>query len=140
ITGQAAEGGVALLVVFKCRIRRGQQFPARPRLEAKLVEVLWLAHIQRAQQHRIHYSEDEDVRPNPKHQSEGGYERERGRLPKHAQRITNIQQQILHKLIELTQFKLVIAPASGELQRLVRCFGPSRKPLNNERPEAEMLN
>ena len=69
----------------------------RPRLEAKLVEILWLAHVQRAQQHRIHYSEDEDVCPNPQHQSEYGYQRERGRLPKHAQRITNILQQVGHE-------------------------------------------
>src|SRR6266446_2703114 len=70
IAGQAAEAGVSLLVVFKRRIRRGQYFPACPRLETKLVEVLGLAHIQRAQQHRIYYSEDEDVCPNPKHQSD----------------------------------------------------------------------
>jgi hypothetical protein len=31
------------------------------------LRVLWLAHIQRAQQHCIHYSKDEDVRPDPQH-------------------------------------------------------------------------
>jgi hypothetical protein len=62
---------------------------------ANLIEVLWVAHIQRAQEDRIHYSKDEDVCPNPQHESEYGYEREGGRLPQHAKRITNIQQQVL---------------------------------------------
>src|SRR5881628_2905252 len=48
------------------------------------------------QQDRVHYSKDEDVCSNPQHQSEQGYKRERWRLPKHAQRETNIQQQVLH--------------------------------------------
>lgn len=45
-------------------------FPTRPRLEAKLVEILRVAEIKRVQQDRIHYSEDEDVCPNSQHQSD----------------------------------------------------------------------
>ena len=63
---------------------------------AKLVEILRVAHFQRVQQDRIDDSEDDHVRPNAEHQSEYGNNRKRGRFPKHAQRVTNIQQQILH--------------------------------------------
>ena len=42
-------------------------------------------------------SKDEDVCPNEQHQSERGYDRERGRLPQHAQRITDIQHQVFHQ-------------------------------------------
>src|SRR6266576_2365736 len=65
--GQLAEGGVSLPKVFKRGIRRSKCFTARPRLEAKLVEILRVAHIQRMQQDRIQYSEDDDVGPNPQH-------------------------------------------------------------------------
>src|SRR6266700_6913619 len=68
--GQLAEGGVSLPKVFKRGIRRGKSFTARPRLEAKLVEILRVADIQRMQQHRIHHSEDDDVCPNAQHQSD----------------------------------------------------------------------
>src|SRR6266480_136520 len=68
--GQLAEGGVSLPKVFKRGIRRSKCFTARPRLEAKLVEILRVADIQRMQQHRIHYSEDDDVCPNAQHQSD----------------------------------------------------------------------
>src|SRR6266700_2625403 len=68
--GQLAEGGVSLPKVFKRGIRRSKCFTARPWLEAKLVEILRVADIQRMQQHRIHYSENDDVRPNAQHQSE----------------------------------------------------------------------
>src|SRR6266404_4823966 len=85
--GQLAEGGVSLPKVFKRGIRRSKCFTARPRLEAKLVEILRVADIQRVKQDRIDYSEDDDVRPDPQHQSDQGYKRECGRLPQHAQRI-----------------------------------------------------
>src|SRR6266576_753735 len=65
-----AEGGVSLPIIFKRRIRCSKCFAARPRLEAKLVEILRVADIQRVQQDRVHYSEDDDVCPNPKHQSD----------------------------------------------------------------------
>ena len=67
----------------------------------KLIEALRVAHRQRVQQDRIQHSEDDDVGPNAQHQSEYGYGRERGRLAKHAQRITNIQQQVLQERVEL---------------------------------------
>src|SRR6266851_8167798 len=70
IAGQAAEGGVSSPIVFKRRIRSSKCFKGRPRLEAKLVEILRVAHIQRVKQHRIDYSEDDNVRPNAQHQSD----------------------------------------------------------------------
>src|SRR5438067_1607890 len=69
-TRDIAEGGVSLPVVFERRIGRSKLLKARPRLEANLIEIVRLAHIEGAQQHRIHYSKDDDIRPNPKHQSD----------------------------------------------------------------------
>src|SRR5204863_9464733 len=90
-TRDIAEGGVSLPVVFERRIGRSKLLKARPRLEANLIEIVRLAHIEGVQQDRIHYSEDDDICSDSQHQSKGGYERERGRLPKHAHRITDIQ-------------------------------------------------
>ena len=56
----------------------------------------------------IHYSEDDDVCPNPEHQSESRYERERRRLPKRAKRITDIHQQVLQE--RQTFFVMVVFP------------------------------
>ena len=82
--------------VFKGRIRRSQELEAGPRLEAKLVEILRVAHIQRAQQERVQYSEDDDVCADPKRQGDQSHQRERTRLPEHAQRMTEIHQQVWH--------------------------------------------
>ncbi len=69
------------------------------------------------QQNRIDYSEDDNVCPNAQHQSDQSYERERGRLPKHAQRVTNIQQQILHRINPALDFCLVMrAPRCSKLR------------------------
>src|SRR5215471_2877799 len=66
--GDPAEGGVSPPIIFKHRIRRGQLFSVRPRSEAKLVEILRIAHIERVQQDRVQYSENNDVRANSQHQ------------------------------------------------------------------------
>ena len=84
VAGEAAEGDVSLPVIFKRRIRCGQKFPARPRSGTQLVKVLRLAHVQRTQHHRIHYSEDENVGPDPHHQGDDGDKCERRRFPKRA--------------------------------------------------------
>jgi hypothetical protein len=91
VAGEAAERGVSLPVILKRRIRRGQKFPARPRPGTQLVKVFRLAHVQGTQHHRVHYAEDENVGPDPHHQSDDGNKHERGRFPQPAQRITNIQ-------------------------------------------------
>ena len=75
--GHVAEGAVALPKVYKRRIGRSHQLEARPRLGAKLVEILRMAHIQRAQQDCIQYSKNDNVGPDPKHQSDNSHERER---------------------------------------------------------------
>src|SRR5439155_23291967 len=67
-TRDIAEGGVSLPTVFERGIGRSELLKARPRLEAKLVEVLRVTHIQRAQAHGIDYSEDDAIRSNAKHQ------------------------------------------------------------------------
>src|SRR5256885_12056552 len=69
IAGYLTEGTVALPIVFKRRIGCSEQLAVSPRLKAKLVEILRLAHIQRMQQDRIHYSEHDNVRTNAQHQS-----------------------------------------------------------------------
>ena len=89
--GDLAKSGVALPIIFKGWIRRGEFFAVRPGFEAKLVEILRVVHIQRVQQDRIDYSEDEDVRTDAQHQSEKGYEHKRWRFAKHPQRIPNIR-------------------------------------------------
>src|SRR6187399_1245697 len=61
IAGYLTEGTVALPIVLKRRIGCSEQLAVSPRVKAKLVEVLWVSHIQRVQQDRIHYSEDDDV-------------------------------------------------------------------------------
>src|SRR5256886_16050430 len=68
--GDLAEGGVSLPKVFKRRIRCSERFAALPRLEAKLVEILRVAHIKRMQQDCIDYSKDDDVCSNAEHQSD----------------------------------------------------------------------
>src|SRR5437868_14225901 len=55
ISGDAAEDGVASSKVFKRRVRRRQKFKACPRLEAKLIQVLRVSHLQRFQQYGIQY-------------------------------------------------------------------------------------
>src|SRR5438876_3390785 len=69
-TRDIAEGGVSLPNVFERRIGRSELLKARPRLEAKLVEVLRVAHFQRVQQDCIYYSENNDVCANSQHQSD----------------------------------------------------------------------
>src|SRR2546421_4587695 len=68
IAGYLTEGSVALPIVLKRRIGGCEQLAVSPRPEAKLVEILRVAHIEGTQQDRIHYSEDKDIRPNAKHQ------------------------------------------------------------------------
>src|ERR1035438_1673717 len=68
--GHPAEASVSLSKILKRGIRRSQQASAHPRLVANLIQALWVAHIQRVQQDRIQHSEDDDVGPNPQHQSE----------------------------------------------------------------------
>src|SRR5438552_5196980 len=68
--GHPGEGGISLPEVLKRRVRRSQQFEARPRLKTKLVEILRIAHIKRTQHDCIDYSEDDDVRSNAEHQSD----------------------------------------------------------------------
>src|ERR1700722_1726413 len=92
-----AEGDASLPKILKCGIRRCQQTSDHPLLMPHLVQAPWVAHLQRVQQDRIQHSEDDDVCPNTQHQRDQGYDRERGRLPKNAERITNIQQHALHK-------------------------------------------
>ena len=48
-TRDIAEGGVSLPNVFERRIGGSKLLEARPRLEAKLVEIVRIAYIQRAQ-------------------------------------------------------------------------------------------
>src|SRR5258705_8682174 len=70
IAGYLTEGSVALPIVLKGGIGGCEQLAVSPRPEAKLVKIVRLAHIEGAQQHRIDYSKDDDIRPNPKHQSD----------------------------------------------------------------------
>src|SRR5580693_3820455 len=67
--GHPAEAGVSLPKILKCGIRRSQQPSKRPLFMAKLIQVLWVADIERVQQDLIQHSEDDDVGPNPQHQS-----------------------------------------------------------------------
>src|SRR5262245_3832929 len=97
ITGQITEGGVLPAIVFKRRVGCSEEFAVSPRLEAKLVEILRVAHIERVQQDRVHHSEDDNVCPNCQHQGEQGYNRKRWRLPKDANCVPNVQQQVLHR-------------------------------------------
>src|SRR5215467_3846603 len=59
-----AKGGVSLPDVLERRIRCRQQLPVRPRTDAELIEILRIVYIERTQQERIHYSEDDDVCPD----------------------------------------------------------------------------
>src|SRR5579872_173625 len=95
--GHPAEGGVTLSKILKGGIRGSQQPSTHPRLVANLIQVLWVAHIQRVQQDGIAQAKDDDIGANPQHQSDQGYGGEGGRLAKQAKRITNIQQQVLHE-------------------------------------------
>ena len=95
--GHPAEGGVALAIIFKRGIRMRQELSSRPRHVAQLIEALWVGHSERPQQNRIQHAEDDDVGANAQHQSDGGYDRECWRPAQHAQRITNIEQQVLQK-------------------------------------------
>src|SRR6266478_4021833 len=65
--GQFAEGGISLPDVPERGIGCRQRLPTSPRTDAELIEILRVAHIQRMQQDRIDYSEDDDVRPDPQH-------------------------------------------------------------------------
>jgi hypothetical protein len=60
-----AKGGISLLDVPERGIRCRQRLPTSPRTDAKLVEILRVAHFQRVQQDRIHDSEDDDFAPIP---------------------------------------------------------------------------
>src|SRR6476660_3595876 len=70
IAGYLTEGSVALPIVLKGGIGGCEQLAVSPRPEAKLVEILRVAHIEGTQQDRVQYSKNNDVCANSQHQRE----------------------------------------------------------------------
>jgi hypothetical protein len=97
---------------------------------ANLIQALRITHIERAQQHRIDYSKNDDIHADAQHEAQQRYNSKGWRLPKYAQRITSVQQQILHKWQALSGMVLLRLQASqkggGSMNSVQRLFDSYR--------------